>query len=290
MSRRLFIDADVLVYEAAFAAQKTRYYYRTAKGTEEFNCYADFKVYAANNTIDIKYAKAAGLLESQVELLPESAARNIARMKLDAIKNACESNDVLMLLSGDGNYRDEIAKTKPYKGNRTQEKPHHYMFTRACYMQWGAEQVAGIEADDAIGISIVENPEGVICTIDKDLNGLPGLHYDWNKQLKYNVSDNDSHWYFLRQMLIGDATDNIPGIPGMGEVKANAIMRETRWASVGAMFAAVKDEYAKGPFKFRDGSITAKPADYIKEQGSLVWIQRQANERWASDYYKERYC
>lgn len=54
-------------------------------------------------------------------------------------------------LTGSNNYRMEIAKEAPYKGNRVQEKPEHYALLREyLVMSWGFEMIEGQEADDAI--------------------------------------------------------------------------------------------------------------------------------------------
>lgn len=285
MKRNLLIDGDVLVYESAFAAQKTRYEY----GGQHFDDFNSFKTWADENKVDIKAARAKNLLMKQVEYLPETTARMILKQKLDRITTACDSLNTTYILSGDGNFRDDFAKTKPYKGNRVQEKPMHYLYVRRTLMEWGAEVVAGIEADDALAISLCADPNAVLCTIDKDLNSVPGYHYNWDKGLKYKVDPNSALWFFCYQMLMGDSTDNVPGIPGMGEKKAHALLDEHRqdWRKA---WAVVKAEYNKGPFKFRDGSIThGTPAQYINEQGILMWMQRFGDERWSVEHFEKEY-
>lgn len=288
MSKRtLYVDGDVLVYESAFAAQKTRYHYNG----EDFDDFESFKTWAEapGRELDIKKLRASGLLTKSVDLLPESAARMILKQKLDGIKNACECNNALVILSGDGNYRDDYAKTRPYKGNRDQDKPQHYLFVRRTLSSWGAEMMAGIEADDALGINMTLDPNGVLCTIDKDLNSVPGKHYNWSKGLKYNVDPNSALWFFCYQMLMGDSTDNVPGIPGLGEKKAHALLDEHRQNAVAA-WKVVRQEYNKGPFKFKGGGITVgTPAEYLDEQGILMWMQRVGDERWTADYFEETY-
>lgn len=281
MARKLLIDADVLVYESAFAAQKTNYTYLDQRFEDAKSCEA----WCQANEKDYRALRKAGAITTQTEVLPEAAARNILKMKLDAIQTACGCNSYKLILSGDGNYRDAIAKTKGYKANRADSvKPQHYLYVRSCVLDMGAEMTVGIEADDAIGIDMTENPDWVVCTIDKDLNMLPGRHYDWNKQIKYMVPEPEAQRWFLRQMLTGDSTDNIPGIPGLGEKRANAILDPLR-GNVGGMWKAVLAEYNKGAFKFKDGTITSCPSEYIVEQGALLWIQRKPGERWTPDYY-----
>lgn len=273
--RQLYIDADVLVYESAFAAQKTKYKYKR----ETFPDADSAKVFCENNELDYKALRKDGTITSEVEVLPESAARNILRMKIDRITDTCKSERTTLLLSGDSNYRDDVAKTKGYKANRANTpKPQHYEYIRSLCIEWGAIVVSGIEADDAIGISMSKDKEGVICTIDKDLNQIPGRHFDWNKGILYNVPSLDSHRWFLRQLLTGDATDNIPGLPKYGDVKAANILDPIKHDHE-AMWEAVKAEYKK----------CEMDETYLNEQGCLLWIQRKPDERWTSKYYTKQY-
>ena len=91
-------------------------------------------------------------------------------------------------LTGYQNFRIPIAKTKPYKGNRTQEKPKHLDLIRT-YLNsaWKFSIEQYQEADDAIGIAAYElDPEDyVICTTDKDLNMIRGWHYNMKRNEKF---------------------------------------------------------------------------------------------------------
>ena len=88
-----------------------------------------------------------------------------------------------------------------------------------------------IEADDLLGIMLtngrVENP--ILCSIDKDLLGIPGWHYNWNKDSwPTYVSQEEADHNWLVQLLTGDATDGIRGIEGIGPVKANKLIKKYR--------------------------------------------------------------
>jgi 5'-3' exonuclease len=86
----------------------------------------------------------------------------------------------------------------------------------------------GFESDDIIRIwsreaDTVGDPY-VICSIDKDLDCIPGTHYTSKTRTSYTISKEYADKFFWRQCLTGDSVDNIPGIPGIGPVKADQIL------------------------------------------------------------------
>jgi 5'-3' exonuclease len=129
----------------------------------------------------------------------------------------------IFLTSGDkSNFRNSIYPE--YKANRKSPKPIHYDFLRDYLVNaHAAEIVYNEEADDAMGYTQSEE-NTVICTIDKDLDQIPGLHYNFVKGLLYKVTPQEGLYKFYTQLLMGDAIDNIPGIPGIGPKKAAKII------------------------------------------------------------------
>tara|TARA_Y100000593_G_scaffold85522_1_gene162680 strand:+ start:1589 stop:2332 length:744 start_codon:yes stop_codon:yes gene_type:complete len=131
-------------------------------------------------------------------------------------------------LTGKSNFRKEIAFTKPYKGNRKDMVlPEHFDAIRDYLIdEWSCEVVDGMEADDALGICQNEMEDTIICSIDKDLLQIEGYHYNWNKNEVHFISEYDAWHKLYSQTLSGDSTDNIVGIPRVGEKKANKILEE----------------------------------------------------------------
>lgn len=130
-------------------------------------------------------------------------------------------------LSGSNNFRRNV--NPEYKANRKDvPQPRH---RNACKQhlvtQWNAEVTDGYEADDALGIN--QTKDTIICSIDKDLDMIPGRHYSWpilrgGKVVRegkiYEVSEIEGLRSFYRSILVGDRTDNIFGVKGIGPVKA----------------------------------------------------------------------
>lgn len=172
-------------------------------------------------------------------------------------------------LTGKGNYRNEIAVTVPYKGNRKDfVKPVHYDILRE-YLQsaWGFELIEGQEADDAIGIKAYEmnDDEYIIYTIDKDLDMIRGWHYNFVKKDKYFIKEEDTMRIFYKQVLTGDRTDNIVGLKGIGPVKAERILKE----------CVTEEEMYQAVLKAYDND-----AERVLENGRLLWIRRKPNQLW----------
>jgi len=131
-----------------------------------------------------------------------------------------------IFITGKGNFRYDIAVTAPYKGNRKSEKPKHYHLLRE-YLEkaWDAHVATGIEADDAISIKATEmGTDSVIVTIDKDLNQVPGWHYNFVKKDLFFVTEEEGILSFYKQMLTGDDVDNIKGVRGIGPKKADKLL------------------------------------------------------------------
>lgn len=128
------------------------------------------------------------------------------------------------------NFRYDVATIKPYKGNRDKtHKPKYYKEIKTYLLdQWGAIGVDGMESDDAIAIEQFNHPDRstVIVSIDKDMMCCPGYHFNWVKnELRYQPIKEANLFHFY-QMLVGDTTDNIPGINKIGDKRATKLIEE----------------------------------------------------------------
>lgn len=174
-----------------------------------------------------------------------------------------------LYLTGSGNFREQMATILPYKGNRDPtHKPKYYREIKDhMAAKWGAEVVQGIEADDALATEQWANKDRstVICTIDKDLDQIPGFHYNYVKETFYNVNMHDANTFFWHQMLEGDRTDNIPGIAGLGP-KRTAKLVESAGGDLEHLRKIVQGKY-------QDQYGSNWEAAY-HEVGNLLWMRR----------------
>ena len=138
-------------------------------------------------------------------------------------------------------FRYAAAKTKPYKGNRKYgDKPIIFPAIKEYLRQrWGCTSIPELEADDLV--SIYANKNTVICSPDKDvLYQNAGIHYNYGKA-ETVVQDTKGALTFLwKQMLMGDSTDGIQGIPKVGPKTADAWLKDV---IVGDMPAFVLNKY-----------------------------------------------
>lgn len=172
-----------------------------------------------------------------------------------------------LTLDSASNFRHQIAKTAPYKGQRPNRKPKWYDWIRIHLVEeWGFEAVTGIEADDAIATRATElGDDSIICSIDKDFDQVPGWHYNFVKREKYYVSEEEGLRNFYRQILTGDRIDNIIGIKGVGPVKADRILDEK--SSARQMF---------------DACVLAFEGDRerVIENARLLYLRRREGDVW----------
>ena len=194
----------------------------------------------------------------------------IARME-ETMTELCmelDCEDYKGFLTGKGNFRDSIAVTVPYKGQRVSEKPVHLQALR-CHLvtSWGFTVVQGIEADDAVGIAAYAVPEDetIMVHIDKDLNQFRGWHYNYKKKEKYYVTEFEGLTAFYTQILTGDRIDNIVGLKGIGPVKAKKVLEKCTNES--ELYQAVLKAYEGDQQR-------------VLENGQLLWLQRSPNQVW----------
>lgn len=190
----------------------------------------------------------------------------------DAIKEIVKdtaAESYICVLSGKGNFRNEIAVQQPYKGNRdpNTDRPYHYdTIERHIIASHPCIVVDGMEADDWLGIEQRKDPlNSCIASRDKDLKTVYGWHYRFACGAAqpaipiHWMTEVESEEFFWFQMLIGDNTDNIPGCgkkqltmwggkevmrrKGVGEKTALKILDGL--GSSQECYEAVRSEYAK---------------------------------------------
>lgn len=178
-------------------------------------------------------------------------------------------SDYTTYLTGKNNFRHEIAVTAEYKGNRKSvSKPallpdaRHYMIKN-----YRGRIVNGQEADDAIAIEATSNdPETtVVASIDKDMLQIPCWHFNFVTGDWTFVDKEMGLKSFYKQILTGDAADNIKGIYRVGPVKADKMLDG---------LTEEKDLY-EAVVKAYDGD-----KERVLENARLLWLRREEGQMW----------
>jgi hypothetical protein len=242
--------------------------------------------------------------EKRVYPEPESHALEAVRTQLYSIEKecrdhfGCEFTDITTVLSGPGNYRERIATVVPYKGNRDpSHKPYWYQSIRNFLTRdYGAKVIHGREADDECSIighrALAAGTPFVVATIDKDLDQIPGNHYNYLKQVFYAQSSGDARAFFLQQCLSGDATDGIPGCFRVGEQRAAASIQ--RWLAMAQggtttsrprlcpadVWENIVAEYRASQARPGCPYVESSPEAVALETARLVYLQQEEGELW----------
>lgn len=215
------------------------------------------------------------------ELLAWPIVRKFVDDRITQIVNDVDAAELELYLTGANNFRKNAATILPYKGHRPEDKPPHWQNIRDHLIEnYDAKVVHGMEADDAVGIRQSETIQGdravshtqvetIICSRDKDLHMIPGWHYQWEcgKQAmrKWFVNDLEAIQFFYKQLLTGDATDNILGLFGVGS-KAASVKAIDNTTDEYEMFTVVADAY--------ESRFGGWYYDAMLENAVLLWIMR----------------
>ena len=229
----LLIDLDPCIYQCGFASESVSYevVYENEGGDVVSTYYSDGSAMKQGKKELEEDGWKPVMQERIATPEPEAFAIQILNTKIRNIVEAVEKKygpmSRAMYLTGKGNFRERIATVKPYKGNRENTpKPIHYTLLREYMLDKGAILVEGWEADDQVSIDSRAYFDPVIATIDKDLDQIPGRHYDYLKKTFYTVDEEEAMWMFYRQILSGDNVDNIPGLPRVGMKTAQKWLEE----------------------------------------------------------------
>lgn len=237
--RIALIDADIILYKAAFSAEYTVYI------DPDTNTAWRYKNLVPEESRD-------RLISLTVVDRPEKAIDAFRGMLQSLIINTNATHAILFLTPAEV-FRHRVAKTLPYKGQRKSAKPtYHAMLTQIMIDHYGAIMCDDIEADDGLGIMQTQYKErgisSVICSTDKDLKMIRGDHYNLTSTIQEIVTPAAGNRQLAIQLLMGDATDNIQGIQGVGIKTAEKMLKTVEPAD---RVPFIKAQYKK---KFKENA------------------------------------
>lgn len=213
----LLLDGDIVAWRAAAVSEK-RHYLVTSE-----DCLSQFDNH--KEALSFSEQLNGSLIWNRLEDRGPGFAYEALQTSLGAIIDYLEPSSTEIYLSGSKNFRKDISKE--YKASREYlPKPKHLRYLRETLkLEYGAKEAEFGEADDELGIRAGEIGDGcVVASIDKDLLQIPGWHYNWVNGIISKVSEKEASFAFYQQLLTGDRTDDVVGIPGIGPVKAKYIL------------------------------------------------------------------
>lgn len=193
-------------------------------------------------------------------------------------------------------FRIERYKFKEYKGNREPKKDFvikwESIIEDYCLNTLGFIKVEGMEADDAIGYLMRKSKKYCCASPDKDMLQLPGWHLQWRDKESsdgldrlagtlMNISNLESARTFWLQMLTGDASDNVAGIPGIGPKKALEKLKPSfddpiqMGIDVAAAYDAAFGSYY-GPIIFQETTVAL-------EMGNALYVEHLLREQFGQN-------
>jgi len=243
--RTLLIDADILVYKAAFSAEE-----------------------------NIQWDEETWTTTANIEKGRDSLDQLVSDMCI-----SLGTSQVIMCMTAPNNWRKDILPSYKEQRKATRKpvliKPL-MQYIRDTYVTY---ERPTLEADDVLGIlatAQVITGEKVVCSIDKDLLQIPGQHWNIDKKALTVVTEEAGIRLHLRQTLTGDPVDNYTGLPGCGPVKADKILSDL--PDVPSMWAAIVAAYEKKGLTEDDALVQARVAricqarDYdFKNKAVRLW-------------------
>jgi hypothetical protein len=285
MDNRLsLVDADGLIYLAGYAGEERSY--DAVVENED----GDIRAMTFDSAAAIKEWLAANddyeLVDKELKIkaLPVEYSLKVVKNKLTEIKSRYGAN-MRVYIKGNGvNFRDEVYQVQKYKGNRQTVKPIHYdAIIEYMMSKWDAERIDGKEVDDECALRARQaSKPTVVCSPDKDLDQIPGLHWNYAKSVEYAVDPLEAEMFFWEQVLSGDSADNIMGIWKVGPGKAEKIVaawyeegltQEQIWEQVIVAYTASQG-MPSCPYSEADAE------DIAIQTARAIWMQDTANMLW----------
>lgn len=142
-------------------------------------------------------------------------------------------------------FRYDVYELDEYKGGRPVKSPltklvESTLRNNEMYQHYTIE---GLEADDLICYWAwqcrMDKVDYVVCSPDKDMKQVPGQYFKCKGDSTgiETITEDMALYYRNLQLITGDTTDRILGVPGMGPVKAEKLLKENQGDPIGAIAA-----------------------------------------------------
>lgn len=200
--------------------------------------------------------------------------------RLESLFNTFSASSYLFCFSGKSyqTFRNEISFERKYKGNRTDNTYYEGKIDDMVFVidyiskQYPTLIYKDLEADDVI--SMLQNENTFVFSNDKDLLQIPGYHYNEEEWDLIYISEEEAFRNLMVQLIKGDGTDNIQGLPGYGQVKSESFVTSS---NPNTIHFKILNQYQK-KYGFTKG------IDVFCEMWMLVKLRMNRGS-----YFKEKY-
>ena len=203
---------------------------------------------------------------------------------VEDVKDVTFANDHVMAMKSPFNYRDELYPIIEmdegvfvgYKSSRMKKPEDSNLFVhelRKRAVECGlAVEATGREADDLVRMWAIQATQAgedvTTISIDKDLDAIPGKHYNPKTKVHYTISEEYALKFEYAQLLAGDPVDDIPGIRGIGIKTALELLKD----------CTTEDEYQFVVLTEYQDMFGEKWKEYLLANGKLLHIQKHEHD------------
>jgi|SRR6218665_6880 len=210
----------------------------------------------------------------------------------ESISNAKDLMNNIMVRTGSTHYYLFLSDGKyfrhkvnsEYKANRPTSSLKFLKTLKAFLKEeYGGIAYEGLESDDlsahVMNNSRIEsttdyNVSYLNCSPDKDvIKQVWGNWYNYRSNQSGTTTKEEANKFLMIQALMGDSTDNIKGLPGIGEKKAEKLL-EGGNCSLGGVLKAYAEQYNYTPNSvfefqknFRQVYLLREDIDFLSEVG-----------------------
>lgn len=229
---KLLIDGDLLLYKATAAVEK-----------------------------EIRWDEDNHVLYSNAEEAFQQFTRSV-----EQTVETLDSDDLVICFTKGPSFRNTLYPN--YKQARVNvRKPLAFQRVREMAEDtWYTVSIPNLEADDVMGILGTRHPDAIIVSQDKDMKTIPCKLYRDGELVTISEREADYNWFF--QTLTGDTTDGYPGCPGIGAVKAEAILKAKKHPDQDEgdidMWPRVVAAYEKAGLSVEDALVQARLARILR--------------------------
>ena len=303
---RIGIDGDLIPYRCGFSSQKS--IYRSLSKLQNFGEGVTF-----SQLQKLEFWEPGDDLELYIDAEPVENALFTTKNFIGAIHDKLRllgfhdyQTHLFMTADGAKNHRYDIAKQQPYKSSRKKPsrweyqigedgkgrfvpdpnslvalRPVHYAAIRE-YIgdQYSPTWVIEYEADDAMATFAEDcrtnKDEFLLVHVDKDLNQIPGKHYNPITNELYDMNELQALQFFYRQMLTGDSVDDIKGVLQIGKKIGFGPAMSHKFID----YLTTEEEMWNVIIKHYNEQYQDSGEDVATETGQLLYLSKFIGDIW----------